>query len=183
MRLSVLLIACFIAWVTHEWGDEKPLPDGWYWTSLRADTANCKAFADKRPTITAPRPVSLKCTTAAPGYVAARFFFPVEKYRGKRVAIFAQIRTEDVSESARLWLRIDKPNQMGVAGDEMEKRRIKGTSDWVTVVVRADVPADVSNIVGGIALEGSGKISVSSWFLQEIGADFNVEPPAREAAK
>lgn len=150
---------------------------------MQADTANCKAFADKRPTITAARPVSLKCTTAAPGYVAARFFFPVEKYRGKRVAIFAQIRTEDVSDNARLWLRIDKPNQMGAAGDNMENRHLNGTSDWVTAVVRADVPTDVSNIVGGIALEGSGKISVASWFLQEIGADFNVKPPVTESAK
>ena len=183
MRLSVLLIACFIAWITHEWGDEKPLPDGWYWTTLRADTANCKAFADKRPTITSPRPISLKCTTAEPGYVAARFFFPVEKHRGKRVAIFAQIRTEDVSDNARLWLRIDKPNQMGVAGDNMEKRRLNGTSDWVTAVVRADVPADATNIVGGIALEGSGKISVASWFIQEIGTDIDIEPSALGAAK
>ncbi len=176
MRLSVLLIACLIAWLTHEWGDEKPLPDGWRWTSLRADTANCKAFADQRPSFSAPRPVSIKCTTASPGYAAARFGFPVEQYRGKRATLFASVRVEDVSDGARLWLRADRPGQMGAAHDDMENRTLKGTSGWVTTVVSVEVPIDASTIFGGIALEGSGKISMMNPSLVVTGDTMQIEP-------
>jgi hypothetical protein len=175
MRVYILIIACFIAWATHEWGDEKPLPDGWRWTSRRPDTATCNAFADKRPSITRARPISLRCSTAAPGYVAARFNFPVEAVRGKQAALFAEVRVENVSTAARLWLRADRPGQMGAAVDDMEARPLVGTSGWVTLVVTVDVPKDVSTLFGGIALEGSGKISVTNMRLEAIGDSTTVD--------
>jgi hypothetical protein len=160
MRVSILILACLIAWAAQEWGGEQPLPDGWRWASTRADIANCKAFAGERPSLTSPRPVTLRCTSAAPGYVAARFNFPLEGLRGKTATLFAQVKVENVSDKARLWLRVDKPGQMGWRHDDMEDRPLRGTSDWVTVLVTVDVPEDASTIFGGIALEGSGTISM-----------------------
>jgi hypothetical protein len=160
MRVSIFLLACVVAWISQEWGAEQPLPDGWRWTSMRPDTANCKAFSGERPSLNSPRPVSLRCTSAAPGYVAARFNFPVDGLRGKTARLFAQVKVEGVSDSARLWLRVDKPGQMGWQSDDMEGRELKGTSDWVTVVVTVEVPEDASTIFGGIALVGSGTISM-----------------------
>jgi uncharacterized protein YbdZ (MbtH family) len=179
MRLSIFLLACLIAWVTHEWGDEKPLPDGWRWTSMRADTANCSAFADKRPTFTAERPVSIRCTSESPGYAAARFNFPVDALRGKRAGLFADVRVENVSKGSRLWLRVDRPGQFGAASDDMEDRPLRGTSDWFTVAVHVDVPSDASTLLGGIALEGSGKISVSNIRIEAISNNFQMDanPP------
>ncbi|MCA2997859.1 MAG: hypothetical protein ING75_04570 [Rhodocyclaceae bacterium] len=156
----ILLLACLIAWAAQEWGGEQPLPDGWRWSSTRADTANCKAFAGERPSLTSPRPVTLRCSSAAPGYVAARFNFPLDGVRGKTVGLFALVKVENVSDTARLWLRVDKPDQVGWRADNMEDRPLKGTSDWVTLVVTVDVPEDASTIFGGIALEGSGTISM-----------------------
>ena len=127
---------------------------------MRTDTANCKAFAGERPSLTSPRPVTLRCTSAAPGYVAARFNFPLDGLRGKTARLFAQVKVENVSDSARLWLRVDKPGQMGWQSDDMEDRPLKGTSDWVTISVAVEVPEDASTIFGGIALEGSGTISM-----------------------
>jgi hypothetical protein len=173
VRISILLLACLIAWAAQEWGGEQALPDGWRWTSMRADTANCKAFAGERPTLTSPRPVTLRCTSAEPGYVAARFNFPLDGLRGKTARLFAQVKVENVSDRARLWLRVDKPGQMGWRNDDMEDRPIKGTSDWVTVVVSVEVPEDASSIFGGIALEGSGTISMMQPLLLplEMGND------------
>lgn len=190
MRVSVLLIACFIAWLVHEWGDEKPLPDLWQWASTRSDNSTCKAFADKRPTLTSPRPISLDCKTASTGYAVVNFNFPVEKYRGKRVALFAQVRTENVSESGRLWLRADKADQLGVAHNSMGDRPLKGTSEWVLVVVGLDVPIDASSLMGGISLEGSGKIALMSPSLRPVSAGFaadestpQLSPSTPEVAK
>jgi hypothetical protein len=187
MRVSIFILACLIAWAVQEWGGEQPLPDGWRWTSMRADTANCKAFAGERPTFTSPRPISLRCTSAAPGYVAARFGFPLDAVRGKTARLFAQVKVENVSDSARLWLRVDKPGQMGWQSDDMEDRPLKGTSDWVTVVVTVEVPEDASAIAGGIALVGSGTISMMQPQLlpMELGREHYQAPqPNRtDAAK
>jgi hypothetical protein len=186
MRLSVLLIACFIAWITHEWGDEKPLPDGWFWVSTRTDNATCKAFADKRPTLTSSRPISLECKTNSAGYAVVNFNFPVEKYRGKRVALFADVRTENISDNARLWIRIDDPGQLGVAGDAMGNRPLEGTTDWFLTVVGTDVPSNASSIMGGILLSGSGKISLMRARIQVISADFDLghsSPPSNSASE
>lgn len=179
VRVSILLLACLIAWAAQEWSGEKPLPDGWGWASTRADTANCKAFAGKRPSLTSPRPVTLRCTSAAPGYVAARFNFPLDGLRGKAVRLFAQVKVENVSDRARLWLRVDKPGQMGWRSDDMEDRPLTGTSDWVTIVVKVEVPEDASTIFGGIALEGSGTISMIRPYLVplEIGNAQDQPPP------
>lgn len=144
---------------------------------MRSDTANCSAYADKRPSITAARPVSLRCTSSAPGYVAARFNFPVESLRGKRVALFAQVRVENVTEGGRLWLRVDRPGQFGAASDDMEDRPLIGTSDWVTVAVKVDIPKDASTLFGGIALVGSGKISVTNLIIEPISDVFQFDPP------
>lgn len=178
MRVSILILACLIAWAVQEWGSEQPLPDGWRWASMRADTANCKAFAGERPSLTSPRPVTLRCTSAAPGYVAARFNFPLDGLRGKTARLFAQVKVENVSDSARLWLRVDKPSQMGWQSDDMEDRPLKGTSDWVTVVVTVDVPEDASSLFGGIALVGSGTISMMQPLLLplEIGNEQSRAP-------
>jgi hypothetical protein len=179
MKIWVLILACVIAWFAKEWGGEQPLPDGWWWTSARADSASCKAFADVRPTLSAARPVSLTCTTSEPGYVAARFAFPVEHLRGKRAALFAFVRTEDVDGSARMWLRADRPGQMGAASDDMEGRALKGTSDWVTVVASVNVPTDASTMFGGIALVGRGKISITGQRIDVVGEAFQPGlPPA-----
>jgi hypothetical protein len=183
MKLWVLLLACAIAWLVNEWGGEQPLPTGWWWTSQRADTANCKAFADARPTLTEARPVALRCSSAAPGYVAARFAFPVEELRGKRVALFTQTKVDGVSDNARVWLRGDRQEQMGVAYADMRGHELKGTSDWVTAVVAIDVPIDASSVFGGIVLEGSGKIALRSYRIQIVAPDFQFNNDSGKSGK
>jgi hypothetical protein len=92
--------------------------------------------------------------------------------------LFAQVKVEDVTESSRLWLRVDKPGQMGWQHDDMEDRPLKGTSEWVTIVVSVEVPEDASTLFGGIALVGSGTISMMSPQLvpMDRGVDFRVSP-------
>ncbi len=161
MKFSVLLLAVFIAWLSAEYGGEKPLPAGWKWTSARADTANCKAFAGERQTLFSPRAVSVRCTTAAEGFAAARFSFPLEGLRGKHVTLIGTARAQDVSDNARIWLRVDRPGQYAAQMDMMEKRALHGTTDWVTESVSVDVPDDASTLFGGVILFGSGPISLA----------------------
>jgi hypothetical protein len=161
MKFNVLLLAMLIAWLGAEYGGEKPLPAGWKWTSARADTANCKAFAGERQSLFSPRAISVRCTTTAEGFAAARFSFPLDGLRGKHVTLIGMARAQDVSASARLWLRVDRPGQYGVQMDMMERRALRGTTDWVTESVAVDVPEDASTLFGGIILFGSGTISLA----------------------
>lgn len=170
MKFYVLLIACAIAWGSMELAAEGPLPPGWKWTSARSDTANCKAFEGERPTWLSPRAVSLRCTSAEPGFAAARYAYPVEAYRGKSVTLLATVKVTDVKENARLWIRADREGQYGAAQNMMEDRPIKGTSDWVTITVGIDVPDDATTLMTGILLYGSGTISAASPYIVVSGS-------------
>jgi hypothetical protein len=159
VRFYVLALALIVAWTTSELVGEKPLPPGWLWTSARPDTANCKAFHGERLNSFSSRSISLRCTTADPGFAAARYAFPVEAYRGKIVTLLASVKITDVKDRAQLWLRADREGEYGAAIDRMDDRPLKGTADWVTISISIDVPKDATVLMSGILLYGSGMIS------------------------
>lgn len=171
MKLHVLIAAIVIAWLNAEYGGEKPLPPGWKWTSARADTANCKAFAGERQNVFSSRAVSLRCTSSAEGFAAARFSFPLEGLRGKTVAMVGVARAQDVTDNARVWLRVDRPDQYGWQIDSMERRPIRGTTDWVTASVSVQVPMDATTLFGGVMLFGSGTISLAEPRIVILSSD------------
>lgn len=84
-----------------------------------------------------------------------------DKYRGKRVKMSAYLKSSGVSEWAGLWFRVDGNGSGGILGfDNMEKRAVKGTTDWQRYEIVLDVPEEASNLAYGALLSGTGKI----WF-------------------
>jgi len=84
--------------------------------------------------------------------------FKADRYRGKRVRLSAFIRTQDVTGHAALCFRVDgKPTAkrgQTLAFDNMDDRRILGTTDWTRYACVLDVPRDaraifISNILAG----------------------------------
>lgn len=91
-------------------------------------------------------------------------FFPKE-FIGKRVKLSAFIRTENVESFAGLWMRIDGESINGKLGkmlgfDNMNDRRILGTTTWTKYEIILDVPEESKNIGYGILLSGTGKMWV-----------------------
>jgi len=84
-----------------------------------------------------------------------------DKYLGKRVRMTGFVKTENVTNWAGLWLRVDQSNsQQPLSFDNMNDRTIKGTTDWKKYEIVLDVPRNASLIAYGALLNGTGQI----WF-------------------
>jgi hypothetical protein len=84
-----------------------------------------------------------------------------DKYLGKRVRMTGFVKTENVTNWAGLWLRVDQSNsQQPLSFDNMNDRTIKGTTDWTKYEIVLDVPSNASLIAYGALLNGTGQI----WF-------------------
>jgi hypothetical protein len=88
-----------------------------------------------------------------------------DNYLGKRVRMTGMVKTQDVSDWAGLWFRIDeKGSSKSIGFDNMKDgkkdRSIKGTTEWTKYEIVLDVPFSSSNLAYGALLVGTGQI----WF-------------------
>jgi hypothetical protein len=79
-------------------------------------------------------------------------------YRGKRVRLTANVKTENVEDWAGLWMRVDSGNRRATSFDNMEDRPMKGTLDWKPYQVVLDVDNEADAVAFGILLEGTGTV-------------------------
>ncbi len=118
-----------------------------------------------------------------------------QAYRGKRVRLSADIETAGV-EGAGLWMRLDgktvDDRQEQLVLDNMNDRRITGTTARRNYQVVLDVPEVTKNIAFGVMLRDGGSLEVGSFALETVGAEVpvtgewggarpaprNLEPPA-----
>ena len=84
-----------------------------------------------------------------------------EKFRGKRLKMSADVKTEDVKQWAGLWLKVERKDGKVLAFDNMANRPIRGTTDWKRYEIVVDVPKNAEHMGFGILLERAGKAWVS----------------------
>ena len=81
-------------------------------------------------------------------------------YEGAKVTLTGYVKSENVTGSAGLWMRIDP---RALAFDNMQDRPIKGTTGWTKYEITLDLHAsEASKIVVGALLVGKGKIWVDN---------------------
>ena len=84
-----------------------------------------------------------------------------DKFLGKRIKMSGSLKTDNVTDWAGLWLRVDKAgSQEPLSFDNMQDRQVKGTNTWKKYEIVLDVPANASMIAYGALLSGTGQI----WF-------------------
>lgn len=84
-----------------------------------------------------------------------------QEYLGKRIKMTGFIRSNNVSDWAGMWMRIDsKLPKRSLIIDNMEDRPIRGDNDWIKCEIILDVPKESGNILFGVLLMGTGKV----WF-------------------
>jgi beta-lactamase regulating signal transducer with metallopeptidase domain len=83
---------------------------------------------------------------------------PPANYLGKRVRMSAYIKTENLSERAGMWMRVDGKSENPLAFDNMNSRPITGTSTWKRYEIVLDVSENAINIAFGVLVAGSGKV-------------------------
>jgi hypothetical protein len=91
-------------------------------------------------------------------------------YRGKRVRLTGWVRTQAVQGGASLWLRVDGSGG-GLLLDNMDGRRVSGTSDWRQLQIVLDVPAAADGLVFGGLTVGGGQAWFDDFALDIVGPD------------
>ena len=83
------------------------------------------------------------------------------EYAGKRIRMTGYIKTSEVIGWAGLSIRTEKDGgDQALTFDNMQKRPVKGTTDWTKYELVLDVPANATAITFGAMLNGPGQI----WF-------------------
>jgi C-terminal processing protease CtpA/Prc len=77
-------------------------------------------------------------------------------FSGGTIELRGFLRTEDVSGFAGLWMREDGQSR-NLAFDNMQKRHLKGTTDWTEYSVKLPVHEDAQKLFFGFLLSGTGK--------------------------
>jgi hypothetical protein len=96
------------------------------------------------------------------------------EYRGKRVRMTAQMKTDNVQDWSGLWLRIDTATRPGASFDNMQNRPVKGTNDWMPISIVLDVDRQATAMAFGVLLAGRGAAWVDDVSFTVVGTDVPV---------
>ncbi|MCP5100776.1 MAG: hypothetical protein GY943_34940 [Chloroflexi bacterium] len=94
-----------------------------------------------------------------------------ESLRGLRVRLSAHIKTEDVTNFAGLWMRVDGGYYHTLQFDNMQDRPIRGTTDWQRYEIVLDVPQEGETIYLGVLLRGNGRVWIDNIQLEGVSND------------
>ena len=99
--------------------------------------------------------------------------FSASQYLGHRVRLSANVKSDRVADWAGLWMRVDQGATV-LALDNMQRRAIKGTTDWKKYSVVLDVPQEATGIAMGALLTRGGTIWINSVKVEIVGEDVPV---------
>jgi hypothetical protein len=94
-------------------------------------------------------------------------------YRGKRVRLSSQVKTQGIEDWAGVWMRVDSSTGP-IAFDNMQDRAIKGTADWTNHVIVLDVGPNATAIAFGVLLSGKGSLWIDDVEIEAVGQDVPV---------
>jgi RNA polymerase sigma factor (sigma-70 family) len=92
-----------------------------------------------------------------------------DAYRGKRVRFSGAARAIGVDGWAGLWMRVDGPEQgKALAFDNMQRRPIKGTTDWERYEVVLDVAEEARAVAFGVLIAGRGEMRFADFRFEVV---------------
>jgi hypothetical protein len=106
------------------------------------------------------------------GFVTLMQQVPAAPYRGRRLRVSAWIKAAAVEGWTGLWVRADGPGPKVLSFDSMQRRPVRGSSDWTRHAVAAEVPETAETVLFGIILQGPGEVRVD---------DFSIDAETPEA--
>ena len=145
------------------------LPNGWLLAG--SCPAEYEAGMDKKVTHSGSASGFLASKVSkASGFGTLMQEMKVGAYRGKRLRMTAYVKSENVQDWAGLWMRVDGDGKV-LEFDNMQKRPIKGTSDWKRFAVVLDVPDQATGVSFGILVAGLGRVWVDDFQFETVGKD------------
>jgi len=80
-------------------------------------------------------------------------------FKGSKITLTGYVKTENVTDGAGLWMRLDGADGNVLGFDNMQSRFIKGTTDWKEYsITLAYDPDEVKDITLGGLITGTGKM-------------------------
>jgi hypothetical protein len=83
----------------------------------------------------------------------------VSRFRGMRVCLRMELKTEGVANWASTWMRVDGGGLDTLSFDNMRDRSLKGDLDWKVYRIVLDVPLGSEVLSFGLMMSGSGRLS------------------------
>jgi erythromycin esterase len=90
-----------------------------------------------------------------------------DAYLQRRIRLSAYVKALDIKRSAGLWMRVDGANDY-LRLDDMHKRPITGTSNWMRYAIVLDVPKNSLQIIFGLHFSGQGKVWIDDVQLEVV---------------
>lgn len=126
------------------------------------------------------RALTFRRVAAGMGFGATAALADPAQYRGKRVRLSVELRTEDALPGASSWLRIDGDGGRQIALENNSTSLVRGTTGWTTQVTELDVPAEAHVIFYGLILLQDGVVHARNvqltvvdpylaWFTDKVG--------------
>jgi hypothetical protein len=120
----------------------------------------------------------IQSKVAAPtGFGTLMQMCQANEYLGKRVRLSAYVKSKDIADWAGVWFRVDGPQAKPLAFDNMQKRPIKGTTDWQKYEIILDIPQEAVNLGFGILLQGKGQAWIDDIKFESVTKDVPVTAP------
>jgi hypothetical protein len=127
------------------------IPKGWW-------AANTDDYIFGVETSDGPAAAFIQSVTPSPkSFIGLNQTFKADKFRGKRVRLKGEIKTQDVVKWAGFWLRADDAKSKIVAFDNMQTRGVSGSTNWTPGEIVLDIPEGASTMYLGLLLDGAGK--------------------------
>jgi hypothetical protein len=115
------------------------------------------------------RVVGLRFVADEPsGFATVMQMIDASSFRGQRIRISAMVRSEQADRGG-LWMRVDEPDGLFSAFDNMQDRPITGTSPWERYEVVLDVGERSAAVAFGVLLEGVGALWLCDIAFEEVG--------------
>ncbi|MEO8211101.1 MAG: hypothetical protein ABI840_11130 [bacterium] len=134
-------------------------PNGWH--KAGSNPENYEMEIVKAAGNDGKKAATIKSIEAIEGFGTLMQTCSPDKYKGKQIKMTGYVKSENVTDWAGLWLRVDQPGtRQPLSFDNMYDRAIKGTTEWKKYEILLDVPANASRIAYGALLAGPGQI----WF-------------------
>jgi hypothetical protein len=140
-----------VSLLTFERGADGPGPRDW-----RGGPA-ATVFADDKVVHAGHWSARLQRTANSPeGFSAMSDALPID-FAGKTVELRGFLKTDSVSQFAGLWLREDGA-EPSLAFDNMQARRLAGTTDWTEYAIVLPLVPDATRLVFGALIGGTGTV-------------------------
>jgi len=186
-RILILLIVCFLVITTFGQTNKNPIRNLDFEIIENNKAKDWQNFGKGEYSLKVDTNVSqngknsglIEFKDGTPNFKAWAYDIPAI-YQGKKIKLTGYIKTENVTDGyAGLWMRIDP----SVAFDNMNKRGIKGTTDWAKYEIELDLnPSKAEKIVVGGLLVGKGKMWIDNLEVTIDGKELN-KVPVRKLSK